>query len=201
MNLGRWLANRNRVIPIFTWGWIIVTLVGSWYFAFRLYPKAYAALSDTVVPVYFLVRDPSKPYGVIYYPNTREFRRLYLKSVSDNEFLYYSACDILPPSQRPYCDVSSNWKMVHASVFNCVDVKTCEQPTYTLSEWRRNLELAGISTKGGQKITIDEKKEVSLKDPVGWGYAARWPLFFIFLFFGVKLGRAIGEFLFQPYKS
>jgi hypothetical protein len=125
----------------------------------------------------------------------------YVPSVADREFLYVSRCDALPISQRPICDPSANWVRLPPRELGCTDVASCEVPVLLLSPERRYGLLTGIKPRGGAAFSLGDVPNVSLSDPGGWGQGARWPIFFISLFLAVKLGRALGEFLFQPYSN
>jgi hypothetical protein len=195
MNIGFSESHWQRIVALFTWIWLIGSLITSAYFAFWLFPKVYAERRLSTVQLYFLAKDPSDN-SRIYYPNLEVFRKMFHKDLLDKDFLYLSSCDILPLSQRPICDGTDNWKGIPPREVNCIDVVTCSSSTYILSENQRSRYLTGIVPVGGAKISLSDLPPLSLADPIGWGDAARWPIFFFSLFLAVKLGRALAEFLF-----
>jgi hypothetical protein len=168
------------------------------YFAFWLFPKVYDSRTNSTVRVWFQMKDPSSG-SVQYYPNLEAFRRDYLKFLSDQAYLYFCACDILPLSQTPRCDPAANWKKIDPPTLNCENVATCLTAVYTIDETMRYGYLAGLKTNAGESFSISDVPPAPLSDPAGWGKAARWPLFFVCLFFAVRLGRSLVEFLFLPY--
>jgi hypothetical protein len=83
----------------------------------------------------------------------------------------------------------------------CTEVAGCEAQVLRLSQARRYDLLTGIKPLRGAAIAVADSPKLSLSDPAGWGEGARWPIFFISFYLATKLGRALGEFLFQPYSK
>jgi hypothetical protein len=200
MNIACTESHWQRIVAPFTWIWLIGSLITSAYFAFWLFPKVYAERRHAPVQVYFQTKNLSDN-STIYYPNLEVYRKMFYKDLSDKDFLYFSACEILPLSQRPICDKTDNWIGITPSELNCIDVATCSSPNYILSEKKRDSYVTGIVPMGGAKISISDLPPLSLSDPIGWGDAARWPLFFVCLFLALKLGRNLAEFLFLSYSK
>ena len=198
MNIGFSENRRQKAITFFTWIWLIGSLISSACFAFWLFPRVYAARRTATVQVYFQANDLSDN-STIYYPNLEMYRKEFQKNLSDQTNLYFSACDVLPSSQRPICDTTHNWKKIKPSELNCVDAVTCSTLNHTLGENQRDQYLSGIVPIGGAKFSISDLPPLSWSDPTGWGNAAKWPLFFVCLFLALKLGRTLGEFLFLSY--
>lgn len=186
-----------RKTAIFTWIWLIGSVLVSAYFAFMLFPKIYALRTSALVPIYFQTADDSQ--HTIYQLNSPLSRKLYLSHIEDKNFFYFSRCDTLPLSQRPICNTSNNWWRLEPQHLGCNDVMNCTATTYRLSEEERYEAIAGIVSSEGAHVSLQDLPSVSLSDPGGWGVGAKWPIFFISLFFAVKMGRAIGEFVFTPY--
>jgi hypothetical protein len=200
MNIGFSASRRKRGVTLFTWVWLTGSLIASAYFAFWLFPEIYAARTNSIVQVWFQVK-PTADDPYVYYPNQEPWRKQYRNYLSDRTYLFFSACEILPLSQRPFCDSSNNWRALPPSVLNCVDVATCSTGLYTVNEDQRHRHLAGLNPVSGASFSIADLAPLSLSDPVGWGNAARWPLFFVCLFLALKLGRSLGEFLFLSYEK
>jgi hypothetical protein len=202
MNIGVSFSNRTGIIPIFTWTWSFGGVLASAYFAFWLFPSIYESKTSTAATVWFQCNGSSSGApSRVYWPNFPGFRKTYLSNLADREFLYVSRCDALPVSQRPVCDPSDNWVRVSPGDVGCKEVVGCETPVLRLSQGRRYEFLTGIRPLPGAAISVADLPNLSLSDPAGWGKGARWPIFFISLFLAIKLGRALGEFLFQPYSK
>jgi len=197
MNLGRWFGSREVVVPLFTWVWLAGSIVVSGYFVFRLFPEIYDARTSSLVDVYFQTKNSDQ---VVYLPNLSATRTNNLSRLSDPQYLYFSACEVLPLSQRAICDDSRNWRKLEPQELGCSDVKSCAAISYRLSEDQRYQYLVGIVPEKGASITISDQEKLSLSEPAGWGRQAKWPIFFVSMFLAFKLGRATGEFLFLPYE-
>lgn len=200
MNIGFPVNRQKRVITLYTWIWLTGSVVCSIYFAFWLFPEINSGRSTATVQLYFQAKE-SSDNSTIYYPNLETYREGFRKNLSDKNFLYFSACDVLPVSQRPICDSTRNWKGIRPSELNCKDVSTCSVSNYTLSENQRDKYLNGLIPTGGANYSIPDLPPLSWSDPSGWGNAAKLPLFFITLFLALKLGRTLGEFLFLAYNK
>jgi hypothetical protein len=186
------------IVQAFIWLWLFGSVLVSAYFAFCLFPEIYDLRNGRIVTLYFQTRKGDDTAHIIYYPNSSPFRKHY-GSVLDKETLYYSRCAVLPLSQRPNCDSTANWRGLDPKSVGCSGVATCKAETYRLSELEWYSALEGVRATLGDKILVGDLAPLSLSDPVGWGHAARWPIFFVSLFLGIKLGRALGEFAFAPY--
>lgn len=196
MALLQWLKSHTSPVQVFTLAWTMGSLLASAYFGFLLFPKIYAERTSAVVEVHFRTGDEG---STVYYPNLPTYRGEFLSQISDRNFLYFTACDALPLSQRPICDTSRNWKKVDPRYLGCSDVASCTADTYRLSEEQRYIVLSGARPISGASLSIHDLTDPSLSDPGGWGRSATWPVFFVTLFFSMKLGRTIGEFWFTPY--
>jgi hypothetical protein len=190
----------QKIVVLFTRIWLIGSLIVSAYFAFWLFPEVYDRRTSATVQLMFQTKDLSNG-SIVYYPNLETFRRQYLKSLSDQTYLYFSGCEILPLSQRPMCDPTTNWKKLDPHVLNCTDAATCSTTSYTISETQRYMYLVGLKTTTGDSFSISDLPPPPLSDLAGWGNAAKWPLFFVCLFFALKLGRSLVEFLSLPYEK
>ncbi len=200
MNIGFPVNQQKKIITLYTWIWLIGSIICSAYFTFWLFPEISSTRSATTVQVYFLAKE-SSDNSIVYYPNLETYREEFHENLSDQTFLYFSACDVLPVSQRPICDRAKNWKGIKPRELNCKDVATCSVSNYTMSENQRDKFLNGLTPIGGAKFSISDIPPLSWSDPSGWGSAAKLPLFFISLFLALKLGRTLGEFLFLAYNK
>ncbi len=135
----------------------------------------------------------------MYWPNSETYRKQFLPHLSDKSYLYYSACSVVPPSQQ--CDQTKNWRKLEPKEVGCIDIASCVKESLYLPSDLQSLTLiqGPILSMSGTPIAVKDPNTVSLTDPVGWGDAGKWPIFFISLFSAIKLGRAIGEFVFNPY--
>jgi hypothetical protein len=198
MNVG--FAGRKRtIISAFSWTWLIASLLASGYFAFWMWPELSASRSTAKVGLLFQIKDSSG--ATLYYPNTAEYRRKYGTQIATDEYVYFSKCELLSISQRPSCDISRNWRGLSPKKLNCTDFASCLTSEYTLSNNERTDNLSGVVAMPGATITGYEPPRLTWTDPSEWGPAARVPLFFLSLFVSLKLGRALGEFLFTPYEQ
>ena len=202
------LFEARRSVRYFTVIWICATTVVSIYFSFWLFPYVYAKRTSAVVGVSFQTKvsqDGASP-ATVYYPNLALFRTQQGSALSDTANLYYSSCELLPPSQRPICDRTRNWIKLAPEMVGCSNVAACTVETHQVDEDERLVRLAGVTPLQGANFSISElesssRSSLSLSDPTGWGMAARLPIFFICLFLGLKLGRSVGEFIFTPYEK
>lgn len=201
MNIGINTNNLKIVIPVFTWIWTIGAIFVSAYFSFYLFPSIYEERTSAPVEVHFKTKDPGGDVGdgAWYFPNTPSYKNKYSSVVSDTDFLYYSACEALPISQRAICDTSRNWRKLDPKLVGCDNVVDCNLLYHRLSEEERYIQITGAQAKQGASISLSDAEALSLSNPGGWGKSAAWPIFFISMFLGIKLGRAIGEFAFKPY--
>jgi hypothetical protein len=188
---------RQRMIALFTWTWFIVSIITSAYFAFWVFPKIYEARTGATVRLWFQGKNPDG--NPVYWPNTETYRTPPYNDLRDESFLYFSKCDILPLSQRPVCDDTANWTRVDPHNVSCNDVKGCSTPIYSFNQAEKNKYLTNLVPKSGMSFNISDIPAPSWSDPTEWGETTRWPLFLVCLFLAVKLGRALGEFLFLPY--
>jgi len=204
MKIAEWLQTDKSRIRAFTLIWTLGSVIASAYFAFWLFPEIYAERTSAVVEVEFQSGrqlTSSEEMVLTYYPNQPTFRDKYLSELSDQQFFYFSACEALPLSQRPICDSARNWRKIDPKYLGCSDVKNCTATSYRLSEEQRFITISGMQPVRGATLSIHDLEAVSLSDPGGWGEKATWPVFFVSLFLGVKLGREIGEFWFTPYQK
>jgi hypothetical protein len=192
VNIGQRFHNRGFVLPTFTWLWFTGSVVAAACFAFLVFPN----LFNSVATVWFQAATPS---GSVYWPNTDEYRKKYLSSLADTSFLYISNCDALPQSQKPNCDLRKNWSRLSPAEVECKNIETCGAITYRLSQEKKSELYTRLVPLDGHLIDLSDVKTISLSNPAAWGDAGKWPVFFVTLFFGIKLGRALGEFLFTPY--
>lgn len=197
------LTDRSRRVRLFTTVWLIGSVIVSALFAFRVFPAIYEDRTSTVVEIHFQAHVPvdGGRLAQIYYPNTPTFIDRFGQFRADSAFLYFSACDALPLSQRPICDTSRNWKKLDPRLMECQDALACDLGTYRMGEEQRYVILSGINPAEGASVDIDDLQRPSFSDPGGWGKNATWPLFFICMFLALKLGRSLGEFLFTPYEK
>jgi len=203
MSINAPIFDARRSVRFFTVVWICATTVASIYFSFWLFPDVYDKRTTAVVGVKFqttVLRDGSSQHTV-YYPNQAAYRTRHGSVLSDADFLYFSACEALPLSQRPICDSERNWKRLDPQKVECSDVISCSAETYRISEDDRYVLLAGVKPVGGTNFSISDMQSPSLSDPGGWGKAAQLPIFFICMFLGLRLGRSAGEFIFTPYEK
>lgn len=203
MNIGLKLGQSERVIPVFTWVWALGSIVASAYFAFWLFPSVYDARTSAQVELHFQTKNPGKnnPQGTWYFPNRKTYKDTYMSYIDDKTFLYYSACELLPISQRTICDTSRNWKKLDPRDVGCSEVKSCNAYMHRLSEEERYSTITGATPVQGATFNLKDMPSLSLSDPAGWGKSAALPIFFISLFLSLKLGRAMGEFAFKPYNE
>jgi hypothetical protein len=198
INLGNWFARREIVVPLFTWIWLVGSIVASAYFAFWLFPEIYENRTSSLVTVWLQTKNGDQ---VIYQNNLPAELTSNLERLADSEYLYWSACEVLPLSQRPLCDYSRNWKRLMPTEVGCTDVRSCTVTNYKLSENQRYQSFVGIVPEKGANISIADQEKLSISEPAGWGRQATWPIFFVALFLALKLGRAAGEFLFLSYEK
>ena len=191
------------IVAIFTWIWTIGSVIASAFFAFSLFPRIYSARSGAVVEIHFQTNEKYQDPNMeaTYFPNTPTFREQHLSQISDRVFLYFSACEALPLSQRPICDSSRNWRRLDPKEVGCSNVVDCAATTHRLSEDERYMVITGVHPVPGASVSLHDVAELSLSDPAAWGKEAKWPIFFVSLFLAIKCGRAIGEFWFTPYRK
>lgn len=187
MNIGLQPAKRDSVIAIFTWVWLVGSVIVSAYFSFSLFPNTYTERSSAIVEVWFQTQSPTG--AIVYYPNEKNFRKAYLDRISDNRFLYFNACELMPLSQQAICYENKNWKKLDLISFQCKDVKSCLTTVHKLGKNERERYFADLNLKPGVSFSLADKAELKLSEPLAWGHAARWPLFFILIFLSLKLGR------------
>ncbi len=181
--------------------WIAVSLFGSWYFAYRLWPRICESNSNVVVSVNFRANPlPGADFkGVTFWHNIPSMRDRYRGNYVDKDIFWYTACALLPLSQKQYCDWENNWNRITLKELGCKDMMSCEAERYTVPEQTRN-DLF-IKPKKDAAFTLAERPGPSLADPGGWGDNGKLPLFFVCWFLATKLGKALDEFLFQPYRK
>jgi hypothetical protein len=186
----------KKSLKIFVWVWIIGVIIMSSWFAFWLYPETLAKAKNSIVTVFFQAKVENSK-NLVYYPNNDYFRELFLRKLSDDNFLYYTKCDLLDSKPRTTCDSSRNWRRLKLDIFNCDSVEKCNKEKHIFDFWEKKEELVNIITTNGKPIDIkDEKSKITMGDPFSWGMNAQWPLFFFFIFLGIKLGKSILEFYF-----
>ena len=176
------------------------SIIISTYFAFFLFPTIYNSHNDTFVRLYFQIED-KKTDSYIYHTNSPSFIKKYKDKISDKDFFYISVCQVIPFSQRPNCDISKNWQKISPIHVGCKKVINCNESTYRLHKKEKHLYYADLTPKLGKQFNIKDLDELSMENPISWGISAQWPIFFIALFMALKLGRALGEFIFLPYEN
>ena len=194
MNIGSWFESRSSSIPVFTWLWALGSVIASSYFAFYMFPR----MVEPKATIYLQTQIAT---NTVYWPNSLTYRNQFLSLLSDKASLYYSACSMVAPSQN--CDQTNNWRKLEPKYVGCTDVIGCTKESFYIPEDLQSLTLTQgqIRSVSGTPISVKDPNKMSLSDPVGWGDTGRWPISFIVLFFAVKFGRAVGEFLFTPYSK
>jgi hypothetical protein len=180
----------------YRWSWLILSILGSTYFAFWQWPLIYATNANLVVNVHFKVSPGSdspvsgKPFWVL---NTSDQRKLYLNRIEDKEYLYYTPCAVLD------CDPNNtDWVPISPRILdNCSDAVGCTVKSLVLSEQDRN-ELRLLLRTRGKRVDSPTPSKMSVADPGGWGDNGRIPVWLFCVFLATKFGKAWNEFLFQP---
>ena len=175
--------DKSRLIPGFKIIWAILTLAVAFAFAFGIYPRVYR------VNVLLYVKQEGG-----YSPNTAAFRRDVHGRISDDPYLYYSRCDVLPLGYGLACDRSRSWVKVSPEEVACKDVISCGAALMSLPEWRRNHAFTDIPIRPGEVLKIPEGNAVPWQLILHLGEAGRWPLFVLLSYLGLILGRAILDF-------
>jgi len=188
----------NSLQRIFKGSWLVGSVIASAIFAFWMFPEVYSNRNNSKVRVWFQTKNPSNG-TLVFFPNREIYRKEQLKNLSDEKFFYFCTCDMLPASQSPKCDPTLNWIKIDPHELNCANVAECSSETYTLNDMARKQYYANLTPLSGASISISDLTPLSFTDPSGWGYAAKWPLFFVCLFLALKLGRSLGEFIFLPF--
>jgi len=70
-----------------------------------------------------------------------------------------------------------------------------------VSESEQKNVITQLKSVSGETILPEKNESLKITEPMGWGQEAKWPLFTIVCFFGIKFGRRLGEFLFMPYEK
>ena len=187
-------------MKLFNYTWLSLSIVLSLLFSFWLYPDIYNKITGSTVRLYFTIKtDDGK---VTYVTNKNGARANFDKFIYDNARFYYTACDLISFPQRESCDEYNNWLPIDSKIFGCSDVRNCFDKEYVIiSKLDREKALLSVNTQKGNTLLQKGHEGVSLSDPAGWGADASLPLFFIFIFFGLKLGNLIKPYLFLSEKQ
>lgn len=195
-------ASGLRPIPLF---WLAISVTVAWYLAYVQYPAAYNAATTTWVRLYFVARTGTDPKAeVIYWPNEPFYKERYGWSISNKLLLYYSACDLLPITERKFCDQSNNWKGVNIMVKGCANVSTCNIFRHGVSETEQQRDIGTlVTTEQGKDRAIPpiSTQPHDMSNPINWGTAARFPLFILFVYFGIKLGILSRQLIFRSQRG
>jgi hypothetical protein len=181
--------------------WCVVVIIVSSYFAFCLYPAVYKDVTDKLPILCFVVKIPQNDKIINnFYPNNPENKAQFGKLLADNNNLYYSGCSLLPLTQRSSCSGYANWITVPLNRVGCSSVINCDVYRLAVSESEQREVIKRLNTLTGDPMPPGDQN-LKITEPMGWGKAAEWPLFITLIYFGIKFGRIIGEFLFKPYKN
>jgi hypothetical protein len=177
------------------WIWLLLSVLGSAYFAFWLWPWIYALSANLVVNVHFEVSpgdDVSVPFFVLNMPTQRA---KYRGRIADKDSFYYTPCAVLD------CDPNkTTWVRLSPKELGCSDVVGCTVERHKLSEQNRNDLRLTLRTQG-KGVEPPPTAKTSVSDPGGWGDRGRWPVFLFCVFLAIKFGKALDEFLFQPHRK
>lgn len=168
--------------------WVLTSLVVSLNIGFRIFPTMYKDFVS--VPAYFLAVEGPK---ITYWKFNAENIKNYSKFIPSPFRIYYNTCDII--SSQKECDITKNWRSVSLD-YHCGDKKGCLLDKIALTRELRNLSLAEVIGTDGNSRNLREP--LSNQDPKSllfWGEDASWPIAILCLFFLLKLGGTLFDFL------
>lgn len=203
MNIKFPKVTAEKFVSIYSILWIFLTFSVSIFFSFFMYPTIVEEANSATVFLSFKTKDPGGDYGPgnWYMPNKPLWRQKYMDSSVEKDQLFFSACQLLPLSQKPICDTGRNWRRVSLIELGCGSLEDCERNTHRISGEQRHEELTGMKPTSGTSLSLADVASLSFSEPTTWGKYAGFPIFLILVFLGIKLGRTLGEFLFKPYSG
>jgi hypothetical protein len=102
------------------------------------------------VTVYFQTADQSG--NIVYYPNFLTYRESFLPQLSDRNTLYFTGCDLLPPSQRNYCGPKTNWMKILPPWVECQSVESCKKETFIVPDVLKTYVLSHLTSTSGKLL-------------------------------------------------
>lgn len=190
-------------VSLFNWMWLVSTVAVASVLSFHTYPSLYNKLTGTITPLYFQITGiGGQHYYLINNVNSRN-SPLYKDNLSDNSNLYYNVCNLVSPDNRNSCRDEIGWYKVDVKQLDCTDVRSCTKEFVRVPDEIRQQRISVAFTARGHAAGVENREKSSLSEPTGWGLEARWPLFFFFVYFGLKLGQLTREFVLgsPPEKS
>jgi hypothetical protein len=203
VNLKIWNLEHRQAVNLFTASWLVSSIFLSGFFAFFLFEAIQKGEEKGLVEMHFRSENPGGDFGrgVFYLPNRGIYRQRYLQSAIETDFLFFSKCDVIVRSQRPKCDSDRNWSRIDIGELGCSDIESCAVAYSELSPQVRFMAISRMISTDGTSLTTKDEREFSFENPASWGAVAPYVMFVFSFFLSIKAGRAVGEFLFEPYKE